>query len=110
MVYHQQLPDTTKFDHFTTDPISSPMIVNDSTLVKFLWNKHTKSYDGQYNPTKITYSQILSYYLVDNELLFINAYYKSIKSTFNSKQKKVWVTNYLNKVKNHEAGNKTEEE
>jgi|SRR6185437_10392203 len=110
IVYHQQLPDTTKFDNFTTDPILSPMIVNDSTLVKYLWNEQTKTFDGQYSPSKITQSQILSYYLTNNELLFINVYYNNLKTLFNNKKKKIWVINYLNKIKNQEAGNKTEEE
>ena len=110
MVYHQQLPDTANFDHFTTGAISSPMIVNDSTCVKYLWNEQTKMFDGQYNMSKITKSQILSYYLADNELLFINTYYNRLKTLFNNKKKKIWVVNYLNRIKNHEAGNKTEEE
>src|SRR6185437_15851494 len=91
-------------------PILSPMIVNDYTLVKYLWNEQTKTFDGQYSPSKITQSQILSYYLTNNELLFINVYYNNLKTLFNNKKKKIWVINYLNKIKNQEAGNKTEEE
>ncbi|MDB5152470.1 MAG: hypothetical protein JWR54_1221 [Mucilaginibacter sp.] len=71
MVYHQQLPDTAEFDHYTPNPNLGPMIANDSTYIQYSWNKQTKVLEGNFKQSKISQSKILSYYLTDNELLLI---------------------------------------
>jgi hypothetical protein len=104
MVYHQQLPDTAAFDHFTTDPNLGPMIANDSTYVQYSWNKQTKTLAGNFKQSKISQPQLLSYYLTNNELLFINAYYKNLKSFLLSKSKRKSTLHYLNEIKNQSKG------
>jgi hypothetical protein len=101
MVYHQQLPDTVQYDHFTTDPNLGPMIVNDSTVVQYTWNDNKKVLEGHYEQSKIRRSEILSYYFEDNELLFINAYYETLKTLIRDKTKKKSALHYLNEVKNY---------
>jgi len=105
MVYHQQLPDTIKFDYFTTDPNLGPMIVNDSTYVRYSWNEQTKTLEGNFRQSKINQPQILSYYLTDNELLFINAYYKDLKFFLLNKSKRKSILHYLNEIKNQSNRN-----
>jgi hypothetical protein len=102
MVYHQTLPDTHEPGDF--DSVSNshrPMIVNDSTIVKYTWDKQTKTLQPGFTGTKINQAQILSYYLNDNELLAINAFYSKYKKMMLNKKKRPYVLNYLNTVKNY---------
>jgi hypothetical protein len=102
MVYHQKLPDTLLSDtDNATRAGSGPMIVNDSTIVKYVWNEKTKTLDGQFAGSKITRAQILSYYLIDNERLFINANYKKLKALLLDKTTRKATLNYINLVKNY---------
>ena len=101
MVYHQDLRDTLYRDSDKIDSTSGVKIVNDSTIVRYRWNERTKSFQGQYQESKISKEQILSYYLVDNELLFINAHYKTLKGLLLDKTKRKSTLNYLNKIKNY---------
>lgn len=96
MVYYQQLPNT-KY------PDKGQYIINDSTIVTYNWDEKTKILHGNYDKSKISKAQILSYYLEDNELLFINAYYKTLKSTLFHKNKRPLTLNYLNNIKNYYA-------
>ncbi len=100
MVYHQTLPDTTgpgDFDSVSYD--HRPMIVNDSTVVKYSWNKQTKTLQPSFTGTKINQAQILTYYLNDNELLAINAYYAKYQKMMIRKKRRAYLVNYLNTVK-----------
>ncbi|WP_114936228.1 hypothetical protein [Mucilaginibacter endophyticus] len=107
-VYHQQFQDTTEYDHYVADPKRGPMIVDDSTLVKYTWNAQTKKLEAQFESSKINRPQILSCYLIDNELLFINAYHQRLKKMMLNKKKKRYILHYLNNIKNYqnEAGEK----
>jgi hypothetical protein len=103
MVYHQKLPDTLLSDtDNATKAESGPKIVDDSTIVTYNWNEKTKRLEGQYAKSKITRPQILSYYLVDNEKLFINTNYKKLKELVNDKKTRKATLNYLNAVKNYD--------
>jgi hypothetical protein len=93
MVYYQELPDTSN-----TNAIR---FVDDSTFVSYAWDEKSKTLRGNYENSKITKSQILTYYLEDNELLFINAYYKILKNSLLDKNKKPLTLRYINQVKNH---------
>ncbi|MCR8558359.1 hypothetical protein KXD93_11935 [Mucilaginibacter sp. BJC16-A38] len=102
MVYHQTLPDTTEPGDFDSVSYNNrPMIVNDSTVVKYSWNKQTKTLQPDFTGTKINQAQILSYYLNDNELLAINAYYTKYQKMMISKKKRPYLLNYLNTIKNY---------
>lgn len=100
MVYHLQLPDSVVFENFTTEPNTGPKIVDDSTFVQFSWDEKAKRFKGDFEKSKISEAQVLSYYLEDNELLFINSYYKTLKKAIGNKRKRFWILRYLNEVKN----------
>ncbi|MFC0516558.1 hypothetical protein ACFFGT_20295 [Mucilaginibacter angelicae] len=102
VVYHQCFQDTTEFDHYVADPKPGPTIVNDSTLVKYTWNAQTKKLEAQFKSSKISRPQILSYYLEDNELLFINTYHQTLKKMMLNKKKKRYILHYLNNIKNYQ--------
>ncbi len=91
MIYNQAFSDST----------ISPEFVDDSTIVQYHWDENSKKLIGNYEKSKITKPQILTYYLEDNEILFINAYYKTLKKCLNDKIMRQAILNYLNKVKNH---------
>lgn len=78
---------------------SAPPVINDSTMVKYIWDEKAKIFRGQYQQSKLTKSQILSYYLSNNNLLFINAHYEILKKTLLDKTKRARVLHYLQKVK-----------
>ncbi len=95
MVYYQAFSDSSE----------SPNFINDSTLVQYTWDEKSKTLIGNYEKSKINKAQILTYYLEDNELLFINAYYKTLRSCLQDKIMRQPTLNYLNKVKNHYENN-----
>jgi hypothetical protein len=95
MVYYQELPDTSYEDRIR--------IIDDSTTVIYRWDASLNRLVGDYSDSKITKEQVLTYYLTDNELLFINSYYSVLKqdlSKTGSKERQ-FILNYLNLVKNH---------
>lgn len=94
MVYFQQFPDT-------TNPDIRPKIIDDSTIVTYNWDEKSKTFNGNYEKSKISKAQIYSYYLADNEILFINSYYKTLKSSLLDKDKRQLTLNYLNVIKNY---------
>lgn len=83
-----------------TDSSEDSKIIDASTIIKYKWDESTKTLIGDYEKSKISKAQILTYYLEDNELLYINANYKTLKSSLNNKTKRNSILNYLNKVKN----------
>jgi hypothetical protein len=95
MVYYQKLSDTSGV-HIK--------IIDDSTYVQYYWDEKSKTLIGDYQKSKLSKQQILAYYItVDNEIIFINSYYKTLKACLNKKNiKKREVTlHYLNLVKNY---------
>ena len=95
MVYYQAFSDS----------IKSPNYVDDSTFVQYTWDEKTKTLIGNYEKSKINKAQIMTYYIEDNELLFINAYYRTIKTNLLDKKFRQSTLNYLNEVKNHYDNN-----
>jgi hypothetical protein len=77
-----------------------PRVIDDSTTVEYHWDEHSKTLQGQYSKSKISKAQILSYYLWDNDLLFMNAYYPTLKAALRDTAKRKLALEYLNKVKN----------
>jgi hypothetical protein len=96
MVYYQA---------FSADTSSRPNFIDDSTFVQYTWDEKTKNLVGNYDKSKISKAQILTYYLEDNELLFINAYYKTLKTLLKDQAMRQQTLNYLNEVKNHYENN-----
>ena len=92
MVYYQELYDTSGIGH---------RIIDDSTFVQYSWDEKTKTLIGNYGKAKISKQQTLTYYLADNELLFINTYYKTLKTCLKDKIKRQLTLDYLNRIKNH---------
>lgn len=94
MVYYQQLPDT-------IEPDIRQKIINDSTIITYNWDEKTKTLNGNYEKSGINKAQICSYFIEENEILFINSYYKLLKNSLLDKAKKQITLNYLNEIKNH---------
>ncbi|WP_199138539.1 hypothetical protein [Pedobacter sp. ASV12] len=96
MAYYNQFADISQIDY-------SPKITDDSTMVQYNWNEKSRMLEGQYDQSKISKAQVLSYYVANNDLLYINAYYKTLKASLADKTKRKWALTYLNKVKNDET-------
>jgi hypothetical protein len=94
MVFNNYLLDENKID-------DGRMIINDSTIVRYKWDKKAKKLEGQYQQSKISKTQILSYYLVDNDLLFIKAFSKPLKAALNNKENRTLMLRYLERLKNY---------
>jgi hypothetical protein len=91
MVYYQAYSDSAV----------SPKYINDSTIVQYTWDEKTKTLIGNYEKSKISKAQILTYYLEDNELLFINSYNELLRNNLKDKRFRQSTLKYLNEVKNH---------
>lgn len=77
-------------------------LLNDSTIVKYSWDENSRTLKGAYEKSKITKNQILTYYVEDNELLYINVFYDLLKNKMSDKEKRKLILTYLSTVKNHE--------
>ncbi|QIL42010.1 hypothetical protein G7074_23720 [Pedobacter sp. HDW13] len=77
-------------------------LLNDSTIVKYSWDEKSKTLKGAYENSKITKPQILTYYVEDNELLYINVFYDLLKNKMRDNEKRKLILTYLNTVKKHE--------
>lgn len=95
MLYNQEFLDET-----TREPIT---ILKDSTSIKYNWDENSKQFIADFSASKLNEYQILSYYLVVNELLFINTHYKLLqKMLSNNKPKtKQAALIYLKAVKDY---------
>jgi len=90
MVYSQELPDTANNLH---------SIINDSTVIQYKWNELGKTLVGDYS--KLSKAQMITWYLQDNELLFINSFHSRLRNMLNdSLVIRNATLDYLNKVKN----------
>lgn len=78
-------------------------LLSDSTIVTYSWDERSKTLKGDYENSKIKKPEILTYYVEDNELLYINVYYNLLKNKMRDKQKRKLILTYLYTVKNHEA-------
>lgn len=97
MVYYQKLFDTVSYKN-------ERFIANDSTFVKYNWDAKTKTLIGDYAHSKISQAEILSCSLEENnELLFINTFYKKLKKELENPKGKRMVLYYLNEIKNSYA-------
>jgi len=92
IVYNIQLPDT---------GANNLHLVNDSTFVRYIWDEKATSLIGNYDNNKLSKAQIMSFYVNDSEILFINAYYQTLKAALNNRSKRNAVLTYLNEVKNY---------
>lgn len=99
LVYYQEFYDTSGGDN-------DFRMINDSTFIQFTWNENSKTLTGNYEESKISKFQILTYYLDSNELLFINTYYTTLKENLKDKSKRHIILNYLNEIKNNYETNK----
>ncbi len=97
IVYHQQFYNDNNEVYFNYGPI----FLNDSTSIKYTWDECSKTLRGQYQQSKLSKAQILSYYPTDNEYLFINSHYKLLKTLLVDKKQRPWLLDYLNKTKNY---------
>ncbi|WP_431199075.1 hypothetical protein ACQ86K_26415 [Mucilaginibacter sp. P19] len=92
MVYYNQFVNKDKIEF-------GPNVINDSTMVSYRWDEKSKTLIGQYQKSKISKAQILSYYLEDNDLLFINVFNRPLKVALNNKENRSLILSYLRNVK-----------
>lgn len=91
MVYYQKLPDTANNLH---------PIVSDSILIQYKWNEISKKLEGDFANSKLSMAQKLTFYLQDNELLFISSFQSRLRNMLNdSLVIRNATLDYLNKVK-----------
>jgi hypothetical protein len=79
-----------------------PVVINDSTMVSYKWDEKSKTLIGQYPKSKISKAQIFSYYLNDNDLLFINAFNKPLRAALSNKENRAPMLRYLRNVKTYQ--------
>lgn len=92
MVYYQELPDTANNLH---------SIASDSTIICYRWNEISKKLEGDFANSKLSAPQKLTFYLQDNELLFINSFHSRLRNMLNdSLAIRNATLDYLSKVKN----------
>lgn len=94
MYYYNEFPD-----RIEGEPIQ---ILEDSTEIIYNWDNHQNQFIADFTNSKLDRYKILSYYLADNELLFINSQYKLLKDLIADKNqvKRQSTLDYLNEVKN----------
>ncbi|MBP6664034.1 MAG: hypothetical protein KA783_04240 [Chitinophagales bacterium] len=80
MLYNQEFLDETTRESIT--------ILKDSASIKYNWDENNKQFIADFSASKLNEYQILSYYLVDNELLFINTHYKLLQKMLSSNKPK----------------------
>ncbi len=92
------------YDQFFMDSIGEPItIIKDSEKVVYNWNDSSKQFVPDFSNSKLSKHKILSYYLDNTELLFINTHYDLLKGIINGKNKikRKLVFEYLKEVKNN---------
>lgn len=92
MKYYQELIDTAG---------NSTRIIDDSTFVQYTWDEATGILVGDYEESKINKSKILSFYIMGDDLQFINAYHSELKKSLQDTEKRTIVLSYLNKIKTY---------
>lgn len=74
--------------------------VRDSAIAVYVYNAEMKKYEPQFQKTGYNKYKQLSYYIEDNELLFVNAFYRELKADLdsNDNEKRDAVYLYLNEL------------
>lgn len=72
---------------------------DDSVMVHYRWDAARRRYEPVYGG-KLSKQKILTYYLEQNDLLFLNTNYKLLKRYLGNKRKRSEVLFYINRVKN----------
>ncbi|SER79044.1 hypothetical protein [Pedobacter rhizosphaerae] len=90
------------FNEWMNDNPNLNYLLKDSTIVEYAWDEKSKTLKGAYEKSKITKPQLYTYYVQDNELLFINVYYDLLKRSMRDKRKRKLILNYLSTIKKHE--------
>lgn len=88
-----------KYDQSIKAESEELMIIEDSTLVEFEYDFDNQMFVRKNGNSKLSRQMVYSYYLMNNELLFINAHYDLLKSLLKVKSKREMVLEYLNLVK-----------
>lgn len=97
IVYYQNIADYENEEK----PYS---FINDSTLIRYNWDKITKTYKADYSNSKIKEEDTYTYYLNVGEQYFIQRYYNKLKAILNSKDEegRKAVLFYLQEVGNND--------
>jgi hypothetical protein len=91
------------FNNQFTDTLGNQIeFINDSTEVKYNFDRNKKTHEPEFSDNKINKLKLLTYFLADNELLFVNVNYELFKKELNGNDevKKQAIFKYLNALKN----------
>ena len=91
------------FNNQFTDTLGNQIdFINDSTEIKYKFDINKKIYEPQFRDIKLNELKLLTYFLADNELLFVNINYNLFKKELNSNDqvKRKAILDYLNELKN----------
>ena len=91
------------FDNHFVDTLGNAVdFIKDSVEVKYVFDTNKKIYEPKFSYGKLNSLKLLTYFLADNELLFVNVNYKLFKKELNAKEqvKRQIILNYLYDLKN----------
>ena len=74
--------------------------INDTALIKYVWNDKTKQLEGNFTASKLNEAQLTSFYIEGSDLLFLKSFYPVIKMNLREEHLKGPTLKYLNEVKN----------
>jgi hypothetical protein len=94
MNYYQELEDSSGI---------KIRLIEGKTTVTYTWDENLLKYHLNMENQDITQAQMLTYYLADNEILFIHAYHDMLKNALGDPTKKGAVLEYLSKIKQTES-------
>lgn len=87
-VYSNHFFDTEEYTEF----------INDSTTITYSIDKQSDKYVPNFSETKLNRNMLLSYYIADNDLHFMNTYYEQLKKELDGEKGQV-ILRYLSEVK-----------
>lgn len=79
-------------------PYPNENFINEKDTLRFIWDENISEFITNYSNSSLNKAKILSYYLTNNDLLFIRAYYKELKSSLQNDKTRSSVLNYLNSI------------
>lgn len=76
--------------------------INDSTEITYNFDRKKEAYIPNFTNSNLNRLKLLTYFLADNELLFVNTYYDLLKKEINGSNqlKRKAILTYLNELKN----------
>ncbi|MDR0659315.1 MAG: hypothetical protein LBG19_00605 [Prevotellaceae bacterium] len=77
------------YNNYFLDTEGYTKFINDSTAVAYSIDNQNGKYIPNFSDTKLNRNKLLTYYIAENDLLFINTHYKQIKRELNEEKRQV---------------------